>query len=642
MPTSAAIQALTANGGNDGTLTVADTTGFEVGATVLLGANGEATVRLEVDTVASGTSLVVKVAGGPVFDATAYTTAKGSQIAQPKSVWPRSGTNVLTNAAVAAQITAPIVVEVAPGASAFVTNDIIECGSIITNGSSGNGLTIKNGGVTKAEVTVDGVLSAVVPLGTLATTAPMTFWVDGTNGSDSNDGLTSGTAFATIQKGINSVPTVVRHLCTIKVLRGTYAETLQDGHIYISDKTFAPSLDIEGQDWDVPVLGSGSITSGTLGAATTGLKRSVSGAAWNVDELKGYMCKITSGSLNGNYYPIAGNTATEIELPNTAAGTYNVTFEILTQAVIVTKTAGAFMSLLVSNVGSGLSSQGFRPRRIKIQPSNFYGIYMGMGFCNPIECHFSTHTAYSIAIINNASQLNISRTYHQSAGAALGVQMNECPSLYAGGCVFDGGINGWRSGAYIGRFGANASGHVVIQNTTGVAAIELKAGPHLADSFSSQKFILRNNVVGLQVQSGAHMLMQHWEITNNSSHGIHMLANNYTACHNALQMGACKITGNGGDGIRMESSHNHVQFGAAGSEISGNTGYGIRIGGAAAGYAGGAHSSVHLDANVVMSTNTAGDLTIDNGATSSTIADLRAIGDKTIVHSTLFNRITGS
>jgi len=57
----------------------------------------------------------------------------------------------------------------------------------------------------------------------LATTKDMTLYVDGTNGDDSNDGLTPQTAFKTIQKAVNSVPKIVNHIVTINVAPGDYS-----------------------------------------------------------------------------------------------------------------------------------------------------------------------------------------------------------------------------------------------------------------------------------------------------------------------------------------------------------------------------------------------------------------------------------
>lgn len=65
--------------------------------------------------------------------------------------------------------------------------------------------------------------SSYVPL---KTTADLTYYVDTTNGNDSNDGLTAGTALKTIMAAINKIPQVVNHTVTINVAIGTYNETV--------------------------------------------------------------------------------------------------------------------------------------------------------------------------------------------------------------------------------------------------------------------------------------------------------------------------------------------------------------------------------------------------------------------------------
>ena len=57
-------------------------------------------------------------------------------------------------------------------------------------------------------------------------TVALTYYVNSTSGSDTNDGLTSGTAFKTIQHAIDSLPQVINHTVTINISSGTYNETV--------------------------------------------------------------------------------------------------------------------------------------------------------------------------------------------------------------------------------------------------------------------------------------------------------------------------------------------------------------------------------------------------------------------------------
>lgn len=57
-------------------------------------------------------------------------------------------------------------------------------------------------------------------------TGVIIYYVNAATGLDSNNGLTSGTAFKTIQKAIDSLPRFLNHQATINVAAGTYNETV--------------------------------------------------------------------------------------------------------------------------------------------------------------------------------------------------------------------------------------------------------------------------------------------------------------------------------------------------------------------------------------------------------------------------------
>lgn len=68
---------------------------------------------------------------------------------------------------------------------------------------------------------IDAELSERVKKSSMA----ITYYVS-TTGSDTNDGLTSGTAFKTIQHAIDILPQVVNHAVLINILSGTYDEAV--------------------------------------------------------------------------------------------------------------------------------------------------------------------------------------------------------------------------------------------------------------------------------------------------------------------------------------------------------------------------------------------------------------------------------
>ncbi|MNH83813.1 hypothetical protein D3C73_362170 [compost metagenome] len=65
-----------------------------------------------------------------------------------------------------------------------------------------------------------------VKSGVQATTAPLTYYINASTGSDSNDGLSASTAFQTIKRAIDLIPQIINHSVTINIASGTYNETV--------------------------------------------------------------------------------------------------------------------------------------------------------------------------------------------------------------------------------------------------------------------------------------------------------------------------------------------------------------------------------------------------------------------------------
>lgn len=165
---NAIVQVLTADGLANGTLTMASTAGFIVGAEVILGAKGQQARRLEVMSITDGTKLVVKVAGaGSPFDASAYLVSDGAKLAQVDASvsFPTPGNNV-TIPNPNAQLTNPININTGSGTAtnSIVTPNTIEVGQIRfpdsstmttapTGGGGGGGVDVKDEGTTLGTAT---------------------------------------------------------------------------------------------------------------------------------------------------------------------------------------------------------------------------------------------------------------------------------------------------------------------------------------------------------------------------------------------------------------------------------------------------------------------------------------------------------
>lgn len=76
-----------------------------------------------------------------------------------------------------------------------------------------------------------------------ATTSNLTYYVNTTTGNDSNDGLTSGTAFKTITKAVSLLPQVISSTVIINVADGTYNE-----NIYLNGFLGVGSITVQGNN----------------------------------------------------------------------------------------------------------------------------------------------------------------------------------------------------------------------------------------------------------------------------------------------------------------------------------------------------------------------------------------------------------
>lgn len=64
-------------------------------------------------------------------------------------------------------------------------------------------------------------------IGWIGTSSNITYFIDGVNGNNANNGLTEGTAFKTIQYAIDKLPKLINHVVVINVMPGTYDEEVR-------------------------------------------------------------------------------------------------------------------------------------------------------------------------------------------------------------------------------------------------------------------------------------------------------------------------------------------------------------------------------------------------------------------------------
>jgi hypothetical protein len=168
-----------------------------------------------------------------------------------------------------------------------------------------------------------------------ATTANLTLYVNAATGNDGNDGKTPTTAFLTIQKAIDSLPDRIRHRVSINVAAGNYAGFSIIG--FIIDPAAGVTtcgITILGAYTNASVA-TGTAT-GTFTSTTTGSSATVTytvlgdtGQNWTVNDLRGKVLEVLTGTSAGSIIPIVSNTANTLTLASTSAvgsvgGTYAI------------------------------------------------------------------------------------------------------------------------------------------------------------------------------------------------------------------------------------------------------------------------------------------------------------------------------
>ena len=179
------------------------------------------------------------------------------------------------------------------------------------------------------------------------TYSTQTFFIDPT-GNDTNACTASGTSACLTWAGVTAkIPRHIRNSIIINIANGTYAEQM-----FLTDKTFAGTLTINGSQLTSTTLATGTAT-GTLTAVSTGaVAFSVytdSGQTWTTNDLRFKFLTMTSGPASGQSVLIHSNTATTITAvaPFTGVPVAGNTYTITEPGVIFsTTTPFSFTGLL--------------------------------------------------------------------------------------------------------------------------------------------------------------------------------------------------------------------------------------------------------------------------------------------------------
>ena len=164
---------------------------------------------------------------------------------------------------------------------------------------------------------VQGTGSTVVPTTIQTTSANTTYYVT-SSGSDSATCLSASTPCLTIQGALGKIPKNIYHQIDVSVGAGNFAGFSVEGFsIHSSNQSTQPYLNISGTlSAFTPATGSstGTLTAFSAGSGATFAIFTDGGANWTVNDLKGRLLQITSGTgaTSSAFYVITSNTQTAI------------------------------------------------------------------------------------------------------------------------------------------------------------------------------------------------------------------------------------------------------------------------------------------------------------------------------------------
>lgn len=154
----------------------------------------------------------------------------------------------------------------------------------------------------------------------------VTYYVDGDNGNDENDGLSLAAAKKTMDflysGGVGAIPRKINNNAVVTIdVRGTVLSPGTVYHTRITNFWGTGSIVINGNTTDVDTGIAITGQDNTSSSITYHSYLDASGEAWTANEHRGRYIVITGGTGNGStLYPIMSNTATRLEsysLPDT-------------------------------------------------------------------------------------------------------------------------------------------------------------------------------------------------------------------------------------------------------------------------------------------------------------------------------------
>ncbi len=148
----------------------------------------------------------------------------------------------------------------------------------------------------------------------------VTYYVDGTDGDDADDGLSWGNAWKTLSRlctrDANHIPRILAADVVVNVKNTTYSIGTEYHLLADSFVGAGGSLTIVGELTEVEADLIPTGWDNTTSSATFATYVDASAESWTTDEHRGHFLEFTTGHTSGVYYPITRNTATRLECVN--------------------------------------------------------------------------------------------------------------------------------------------------------------------------------------------------------------------------------------------------------------------------------------------------------------------------------------
>jgi hypothetical protein len=416
---------------------------------------------------------------------------------------------------------------------------------------------------------------------TLTKTAADTTIYVRTGGSDTDDGLTVGTALLTIQEAVNRLPDLIQHDITIDVGAGTFDGFYIGGKIVSSTAASAlPELKVVGV-LDAPTLGTGTASGTDDGGSIATVVDS--GQTWTVNELRGMFVTVA-----GETMIIQENDATSITIVHYFEATASGKTYAITEHKTILDTASGALGYGAVEI---INCIGMR-----FMVNNFKVTTGTVGFYQYSSEHvwFSNCTAdgavYGFFLEGTATKLT-----------------QVCAT---GGCTYGFLWQNFLAGPGMGE----SSGLLSYDNTNG---LDLKwCPPNFFTIKSLSSF--NNSAYGLRLAGARLFELEKCFIDGNTAEGIRVDNNAAGSLCYMLGAGPMVISNNGGGGITADGNCK-VYLGTVTG--TGNTGHGVdaRF-----------NSMIKIQSGTAI-TGTTGDFTINDGVTTNDwSSDLGSVGDVVI------------